>query len=387
MLEPQISHITWTFHLFLCWSRRGSENCSSFLNPELPWQELTDLSRSALGRLFPITYRGNNCFLDIIMTAVPPGAIVYTKVLLSHGRLSVQFYPSISLKMSTQLVPGRSPVFEKYTIGLLLSAVAYGFALSLYISCIRGFLKGENGYSNFARRVLVIYTSLMLLLGTMGLLETFFIIMTNVFKLDQSLLRLDINIFLVVPFTIWGADGFMVWRCAMLYQNLRPLPRAALLCFLVLLCLISLGSGIATFFGLGKNREISALTLLASSTIANISISALIVLRLLHHQRYVQKVLGTASGSVYTKIMTMCVESCSLIAVFDILSFGLYWTTMLRGTIIPISLLPQVCVISLLLLVDRVARGREARDTPRPLEPAAETSAIRFANPVSAVSA
>ena len=48
------------------------------------------------------------------------------------------------------------------------------------------------------------------------------------------------------------------------------------------------------------------------STLVNIILAALVVLRLVYHRRCVRNALGAEHGSPYTNIITMCVESSAL---------------------------------------------------------------------------
>ncbi|KDR67717.1 hypothetical protein GALMADRAFT_231887 [Galerina marginata CBS 339.88] len=284
--------------------------------------------------------------------------------------------------MTSLLVPGRNPDLEHRALGTLLSAVAYGLEISLYVSCMRGFLMGE-GDSKRTRQVLIAYISIMLLLGTLALLQDCFILTTAVFQVSPNLQLLShVTPFVALPFTIWGADGFMIWRCAVLYQGLPRVPRVIMNCFFVSLLLVSLASGIVLFSAAGTLKAGSINVLISLSTLANILVSAFIALRLLYHQKFTIKLMGAASGSVYTRIMIICVESCFLILVFTIL----YLTLSNKSStyLVPLLLLPHICVISPLLLVDRVARGREAKVAQRPSE--VTRTSIHFTNPISTIS-
>jgi len=89
--------------------------------------------------------------------------------------------------------------------------------------------------------------------------------------------------------------------------------------------------------------DILAMGLILFSTFVNIILAALIILRLIHHQRHIRKVLGAQHGSPYSKVITMCVESSALIVIFS----GVYTVLDLAegdGSLIPFLLLPHICV-------------------------------------------
>jgi hypothetical protein len=56
------------------------------------------------------------------------------------------------------------------------------------------------------------------------------------------------------------------------------------------------------------------------STFVNILLAALIVSRLVYHRKHVQHALGAKHASLYTNVITMCVESSTLM----VISSGLY---------------------------------------------------------------
>ena len=82
------------------------------------------------------------------------------------------------------------------------------------------------------------------------------------------------------------------------------------------------------------------------STVINIFLSALIILRIRYHQSYIRKTLGRAHGSLYNRIVVMCVESCSLIAVVELAYLILTYQIVELGysTQFPFFLLPHICV-------------------------------------------
>lgn len=56
------------------------------------------------------------------------------------------------------------------------------------------------------------------------------------------------------------------------------------------------------------------------STLVNIVLAALVVFRLVYRRRHVQDAFGSEHGSLYTNVITMCVESSALM----VISSGLY---------------------------------------------------------------
>jgi hypothetical protein len=94
---------------------------------------------------------------------------------------------------------------------------------------------------------------------------------------------------------------------------------------------------------LSLTTDILSMVVIPFSTLVNIILAALIILRLIQHQRHIRKVLGAQHGSPYSKVITMCVESSALIVIFS----GVYTVLAFRegdGSFIPFLLLPHICV-------------------------------------------
>lgn len=136
------------------------------------------------------------------------------------------------------------------------------------------------------------------------------------------------------------------------------------------------------------------------TTFVNLVLSLLIFLRLIYYQRYISKTLGTAHGSPYLKVITMCVESCALIVVFSTTNIVMIIKND-TSYLIPFLLFPHICVsfpfppmieryltgpkvISPLLIVYRVAIGRSvngnspSRSNPQAEERPAHNTSLRF---------
>ena len=92
---------------------------------------------------------------------------------------------------------------------------------------------------------------------------------------------------------------------------------------------------------------VSSTVFILLSFLVNIMLATLIVSRLIYRRRHSQNVLGEEHGSPYINIMTMCVESSTLVVIFS----GIYTalTFVQRqpdayGALIPFQLLPHICV-------------------------------------------
>ncbi|KIM43508.1 hypothetical protein M413DRAFT_25866 [Hebeloma cylindrosporum] len=268
------------------------------------------------------------------------------------------------------LIPGPDVYLEFRMLGTIISAIAYGIVISLSGNCFLLLLKKRGIYSTRMRLFLLTYVAVMLLLSTLATIMSIwgitFVLFQGVDLPSPHFISsplLDVYSPTALPLTIWGADGFMVCKVFVTFIAL-PIAHEAQAC------------GVMMFLSLTAD-DILATVLILFSTLVNIILAALIILRLIHHQRHIRKVLGAQHGSPYSKIITMCVESSALIVIFS----GVYSVISLAeadgpSELIPFLLLPHICVISPLLIVYRVAKGRAVTTTLHPSEEV--TAQIRF---------
>ena len=105
-------------------------------------------------------------------------------------------------------------------IGTFLSAVIYGLIISLFWHCLVMFTTTKKHYyTRRTRRFLITYIVIMFLLSTVAIIQEFVSVLHAVahgINLNSRHL-MQLNEPLVLPFAIWGADGFMVsGRCTRL---------------------------------------------------------------------------------------------------------------------------------------------------------------------------
>jgi hypothetical protein len=109
----------------------------------------------------------------------------------------------------------------------------------------------------------------------------------------------------------------------------------------------TLGLGFMALVGyalLVKDLMYSETVFILFSAVVNIILAALIVFRLIYHQRHVRNVLGAEHGSPYTNVMTMCVESSALMVITSGVYVALDFTVGNWYFWIPYLLYPHICV-------------------------------------------
>ncbi|KDR70242.1 hypothetical protein GALMADRAFT_282322 [Galerina marginata CBS 339.88] len=287
-----------------------------------------------------------------------------------------------------RLVDNKVPLYST-----VISAIVYGFVLTISGKCFKLLLQTKYIYSKRLQKFLFSYTAVMLLMSTASVFcpaIAYDIEATTAGGVFASFTELNNPVFL--PIVVWGADGLMIWRCWTLYNAggllymLTPIIFASTLGASPRVKAPSPALGILfskAFQFLDVRLRVIVLEFTIVLTVfMNVVLALLIVARILYHQRHLRRVFGVEHGSPYTRIITVCVESCFLTAANDILYLALYvpcrlWSSIALG--IPILTLPHVCVISPLLIIARVAQGRVAT-VEQPSESEIQVVSLRFNN-------
>ncbi|KAF8812850.1 hypothetical protein BYT27DRAFT_7335393 [Phlegmacium glaucopus] len=268
-----------------------------------------------------------------------------------------------------------SPEPQMIMIGVIISAMIYGGILSLSLSYVPLLLTTSQNISRRMRNFLLVYVTFMVAISTVYIIITTIALTQNIFHRDPGLnplvfYKIGFVDSMCTTFANWGADGFMLWRCAILYEGVSR-RRIALITVLVLMGFFSLGSGFLNIL-FGMTYTVTGVTV-----ILNIFTAVLITLRILYFEIYMQKAIGLERNSPYTMVVIICVESSALIIVFSLIYIILAFQQV-DASYLPLQLLVHIYVLSPLLIVYRVARGRSVTIKAQPSRSEPAVSAIRF---------
>ncbi|KJA17539.1 hypothetical protein HYPSUDRAFT_1014773 [Hypholoma sublateritium FD-334 SS-4] len=272
-------------------------------------------------------------------------------------------------------------------LGNTLAAIAYGFSILLFLTCLKH-LRRKKTYFHGQRQKwgLYVYITAVIILGSAAFLQnTIYATVTSSFVRPERINSLmdTLSAFgapLPSLFIIWAADGLMFYRTVVLYHGIPTVKRFVLLSIPGSLFMASVGGGAFLLITAGRlsfenslvvellfvgrgDPGVSSFVMVGVCVVgatfgSNIVLCLLIVVRLHHHQKRIESVLGKKRGSPYRRIMVMCVESCAFIVAIVFLGGILWGAAGLTYSIISLMLLPQACSISAIMLVSRVARGR-----------------------------
>jgi len=107
--------------------------------------------------------------------------------------------------------PGPDVYLELMMLGTIFSAVAYGIVVVLSGNCFLLLQRKRGIYSNRMRLFLLIYVLVMFLFSTSSMIQSICAITLLIFRGGVgSLILTGYAAPVMVPLTIWGADGFMV---------------------------------------------------------------------------------------------------------------------------------------------------------------------------------
>ncbi|KAF8175848.1 hypothetical protein BJ912DRAFT_706025 [Pholiota molesta] len=258
------------------------------------------------------------------------------------------------------------------------NTILWCIVIALASNTLRATVKAKHIHSPRARRLLVIYISVMTIVSTisLGLMiqythKTLFSPFDGGIDARRHLETLiSSTLFVTLPFAVFGADGLMVWRCWVLYNGVQRLLKFTLFCILIILLFVSLATIVWMYMPF-INILLSVLPLLGATVMTNLLLSALILSRLLGHERWMKKTLGVhekSSASPLRRIITICVESCGLIIACGLFVLAVIWhDSTLNLLAIPLTFLPHICAISPFLIIIRVANGRAPSSTNVPM--------------------
>ncbi|KAF9485074.1 hypothetical protein BDN70DRAFT_871768 [Pholiota conissans] len=223
-------------------------------------------------------------------------------------------------------IPPYATFLKFWLLSIMLSAICYGVAFTLFwanMDLLRSPGRRQGvPTTKRTRSVLMLFATVMILLSTANLISSVIMVTNAIFATSPfygDVLGNTGTICLV--FSNWGADGFLLSRCYLLYEGISSARRRVIFVIIIILSLMSLAAGMTCLVtGLTKSK-ISSICLFAFECVSlfvNIVITSLIVARLTYFIRRIKATLGGISLSIYTNVVAMLVESAALTIVFGI---------------------------------------------------------------------
>ncbi|KAF9525527.1 hypothetical protein CPB83DRAFT_859414 [Crepidotus variabilis] len=288
-------------------------------------------------------------------------------------------------------------LFKFWLPSTFLATTLHGIVLALSISCIFTLRKAsKQGSLPREWRFLQLYIALLVAISiTNAISEILTVLGAVLVALRSSHVSLagppqgQVGIFSFV-LGIWGADGFLLWRCSHMYQTLasqtlRRLVRG----LLAVILMISLGCGVI-YLAMASSKKFaltdgSTMMLIFSCTslFVNLSITVLILGRIvaLGHINRRSGGRGFRGWAVYAEIISIIVESAALIVIFDLAYIILTLTDNVApmkslGALVPLISLTQIHIIAAELVIYRLAATRN--DVTNVIEDQTRTGELSF---------
>ncbi|KAF9046186.1 hypothetical protein BJ165DRAFT_1134124 [Panaeolus papilionaceus] len=275
---------------------------------------------------------------------------------------------------------------ENWVLAAICSAFGCGLLVLLYVKCMVLVWNKQSQRSRGMRYFLLTYMTTMMSLSLIQTTATGVFVIGSVrrlvaqvgseyFSLEKAECLYCQAVEIVVQVSAatvnWGMDGFMIWRCMVLYRDLPRLSRLALCTFAFALGGASLASGILFIVPslapgqLSGIKEtpwrpvIGPLSFFASVTLfINIAFTALISVRLWLHRSRLQKILGPGYGSIYRRVVIILSESAAVVVVANIVMIVLLFLFPAGSTPVACSAV-HIYAASPLIILYRIHSDRD----------------------------
>ncbi|KAI0693072.1 hypothetical protein BC835DRAFT_1093748 [Cytidiella melzeri] len=283
--------------------------------------------------------------------------------------------------MSTSLNETSTEIFTEkaFLQGALLSGVAYGTELPLFMMTFWLLWKRRSGTTLVRKYAYITYLVVIFILGTLFYASN--AQFTQLAFIDNRNIEGGPGVYEETMFSVpvdelgnvcaimstWLCDALLVWRFYVIFNNLR-IPRFAVMLFPVLLWLGSFVTGLLFLLQVSANSPWVdggtinwTIPFFALSLSLNIILTICIVLRLLIFRKYIVSALGNSHGSQYTSIAAMVVESAAIFSIFSILFLVPFALNHPLNEIF-FQALSGVQIIATVLIMFRVAQGKSWDD-------------------------
>ncbi|XP_006457023.1 hypothetical protein AGABI2DRAFT_122896 [Agaricus bisporus var. bisporus H97] len=229
-----------------------------------------------------------------------------------------------------------------WIVGCILSCIGYGALVVVGHACYVGLRRCDSQSGSHSRvynhKMLIIYVVFTLVLATATEVAEIFVTLDGI--LDDVCffqgLQPPTPYLGLFAITVWltniTTDGLFVWRCYTLCGGLRGQRGWSTLLWAmplgVYIVMICTGTNIIIGFAAYNTREVISDVLLplqyGISGFLNALVTICIIVLILRHRRATLEAFGENHQMPYLNVMTMLIESASLVVVIDIFAVAGY---------------------------------------------------------------
>ncbi|KAF4622180.1 hypothetical protein D9613_009640 [Agrocybe pediades] len=267
----------------------------------------------------------------------------------------------------------------------VLCFMGYGMDVALFIlafSLLRARSKMEKrktGQRHWQTSILEVYNCLVFILCTLSAASKIQMMMTA--YIDNKNAEggqgcYQMNLYTSVAIGIlgniscavvnWLVDGLLLWRCYVIYRNSKTSPWLVL-CIPAILGLALIVISILFLHAISKYKDSpfrdspfrdSHLTLLVGSAclVLNVVLTFMIVMRLFLYRRSIKRLAGAKYAGQYTSIVSMLIESGSIMDV-AVISIVILMSLNSPMVALPLLSVTEVQAIAAFMIIIRVAKG------------------------------
>ncbi|TFK31039.1 hypothetical protein BDQ12DRAFT_740202 [Crucibulum laeve] len=261
--------------------------------------------------------------------------------------------------------------------GHVLAGIAYGVVLILFLLCSRLLLDRVNSSKDRTRRsvLLLSYVICMFVLCT--------IMIASNARYVQQLVRSKCELLASGPvpgrfslFSVvggiagdvcyvlanWGVDGVLIWRCMSMYGDSTARRWVTTISAIMGILSFVVGS-LLIIDALGFRSLVLYVTVTfwihsGTSLAINLTITIMIVARLLFYRYRVTSILGSSHGAPFMSVTSMIVESATLVIIFSTSVLILCSLGPSYYVVIPLQALSQMQVVASFWIIFRIAQGK-----------------------------
>ncbi|KZT71134.1 hypothetical protein DAEQUDRAFT_138610 [Daedalea quercina L-15889] len=242
---------------------------------------------------------------------------------------------------------------ETWLQGALLSNIAYGVELTLFVMCFHLLARQTDRHNKTRQICLLSFITVIFVFGTlfvggsMKFAQQAFVEYRNYpggpAAFEEAEFSDPVDEIANVSWVVsnWLMDTFLVWRFVIIYKNVAKQWTWLLLALPCLMLLASVGLGITTLIGITGSSPFA---------IVNITLA---ILMFRHRMR---KLMGVQHTSTYANVIAILVESAALYSIFAILFIVPFGLGNPVGNIF-LQVVNQVQTVTSLLIIFRVATG------------------------------
>ncbi|KAH9841029.1 uncharacterized protein C8Q71DRAFT_742789 [Rhodofomes roseus] len=278
---------------------------------------------------------------------------------------------------------------EAWLQGALLSNIAFGVELTLFVMCFHLLLKQMTPHNARRHISLLVYISVIFSLGTLFVggntkfTQQAFVEYRNIpggpSAFEEVLYSDPVDQVANITWCVsnWLLDTFLVWRFVIIYKDVSRHWILLLVALPCLMLLASIGTGLVVITKISSSSLFAVVNISIAYYVMSISLNILVTIliasRLLVWRYRMKRHMGSHHTAMYTNVIAIVIESAALYSIFAILFIISFGVGSPVGDLF-LQVVNQIQTVSSFLIIYRVATGRAWSDDTSTSIPTCSTS-------------